>query len=72
MLSRMKSNNINPLRTGNSLKYKLDGPLTVVMGMPKILIKSKGIFKYKLAVGPYFMILHLISYFHKCTALFLG
>ena len=28
------------------------------------------IFIYKLAVGIYFMILRLISYFHECTALF--
>ena len=26
----------------------------------------------KLAVGLYFMILHLISYFHDCSALFWG
>ena len=46
------------------------------VSLPIILIKNKNqsnasIFIYKLAVGLYFMILHLISYFHKCTA-FLG
>ena len=37
-----------------------------------IKIKVDQMLPYKLAVGLYFMILHLISYFHKCTALFLG
>ena len=58
------------------------GPLTVgnrnhSVSMPIILIRIKvgsnaSIFIYKLAVGLYFMILHLISYFHKSIALFLG
>ena len=45
------------------------------VSLPIILIKLKSnasIFIYKLVVGLYFMILHLISYFHKCAALFLG
>ena len=33
---------------------------------------NASIFMHKLAVGLYFMILHSISYFHKCTALFWG
>ena len=33
---------------------------------------NASIFIYKLAVGLYFMILHLNSCFHKCTALILG
>ena len=33
---------------------------------------NASIFIYKLTVGLYFMILHLISYFHKCTALLWG
>ena len=45
------------------------------VSQPIILIKIKvgqmcSIFIYKLAVGLYFMLLHLISYFHKCTAYF--
>ena len=32
---------------------------------------SASIFIYKLADGPYFLILHLISYFHELPALFL-
>ena len=47
------------------------------VSLPIILIKIKSrsnasIFIYKLTVGLYFMILHLIFYLHKCTALFLG
>ena len=47
------------------------------VSLPILLIKIKSrsnasIFIYKLAVGFYFIILHLISYFHKCRALFLG
>ena len=46
------------------------------VSLPIILIKkcqSKvSIFIYKLAVRLYFMILHLISYFHKRTALYWG
>ena len=45
--------------------------------LPIILIKNKVDQKFpstyhKLADGLYFMILHLISYFHKRTALFWG
>ena len=44
------------------------------VSLPIILIKIKIVHmlssSYKLAVGLYFMILHLLSYFHKCTALF--
>ena len=49
------------------------------VSLPIILIKIKvdqmlpsSYMIYKLAVGLYFMILHLISYFHKCTAIFSG
>ena len=41
----------------------------------KVNLKSRSnafIFIYKLAVVLYFMILHSISYFHECTALFFG
>ena len=34
--------------------------------------RNASIFIYKLAVSLYFMILHLISDFYKCTALFWG
>ena len=52
-------------------------PLTDSVLLSIILIKNKVDQKfpssyYELAVGLYFMILHLISYFHKCTALFWG
>ena len=40
--------------------------------LPIILIKIKLIKCFHLAVGLYFMILHLISCFHNCTALFWG
>ena len=48
------------------------------VSLPIILIKIKvdqmltSLYIYKLAVGIYFMILRLISYFHECTALFWG
>ena len=47
------------------------------VSLPIILIKNlspsnASIFVYKLTVGLYFMILHLISYYHECTALFWG
>ena len=45
------------------------------VSLPIILIKVKidqnaSIFINKLTAGLYFMILHLISYLYKCTALF--
>ena len=41
--------------------------------MIKIKVLSDvSIFIYKLAAGPFIMILHVISYFHEYTALFWG
>ena len=60
------------IRTSDSGNGTHSVSLPMILKKIKIGQNASIFILYKLAVSLYFMILHLISYFNKCMALFLG
>ena len=66
--AKFTSTKLNTVRTsdGGNGNHSVSLPIILIKFKVNQMIPSS----YKLADGLYFMILHLISYFHICTALF--